>query len=64
MIIDKFINEIEFWLKILFIPSTSNRPRPDKKILNKQDLTSEVKKKHAKLMRVNHSGEILSLIHI
>ena len=58
MVIDKFIDEIEFGLKILFSPSTSKRPRPDKKILNKQDLNSEDKKKHAQLMRVNHSGEI------
>jgi ubiquinone biosynthesis monooxygenase Coq7 len=58
MAIDKFIDEIEFGLKILFSPSSSKRPRPDKKILNKQDLNSEDKKKHAQLMRVNHSGEI------
>ena len=58
MVIDKFIDEIEFGLKILFSPSSSKRPRPDKKILNKQDLNSEDKKKHAQLMRVNHSGEI------
>ena len=58
MVIDKFIDEIEFGLKILFSPSSSKRPRPDKKILNKQDLNSEVKKEHAQLMRVNHSGEI------
>jgi len=58
MVIDKFIDEIEFGLKILFSPSTSKRPRPDKKILNKQDLNSGTKKKHAQLMRVNHSGEI------
>ena len=58
MVIDKFIDEIEFGLKILFSPSSSTRPRPDKKILNKEDLNSEVKKKHAQLMRVNHSGEI------
>ena len=58
MVIDKFIDEIEFGLKILFSPSSSKRPRPDKKILNKQDLNSDVKKKHAQLMRVNHSGEI------
>ena len=58
MVIDKLINEIEFGLKILFSPSSSKRPRPDKKILNKQDLNPEVKKKHAQLMRVNHSGEI------
>ena len=58
MVIDKFIDEIEFGLKILFSPSSSTRPRPDKKILNKQDLNSEVKKKHAQFMRVNHSGEI------
>ena len=55
MVIDKFIDEIEFGLKILFSPSSSNRPRPDKKTLNKQDLNPEVKKKHAQLMRVNHS---------
>ena len=58
MVIDKLINEIEFGLKILFSPSSSKRPRPDKKILNKQDLNSGTKKKHAQLMRVNHSGEI------
>ena len=58
MVIDKFIDEIEFGLKILFSPSSSKRPRPDKKILNKQDLNSGTKKKHAQLMRVNHSGEI------
>ena len=58
MVIDKFIDEIEFGLKILFSPSSSKRPRPDKKILNKQDLNPEVEKKHAQLMRVNHSGEI------
>ena len=58
MVIDKFIDEIEFGLKILFSPSSSKRPRPDKKILNKEDLNSEIKKKHAQLMRVNHSGEI------
>ena len=58
MVIDKFIDEIEFGLKILFSPSSSTRPRPDKKILNKQDLNSGTKKKHAQLMRINHSGEI------
>ncbi len=58
MVIDKFIDEIEFGLKILFSPSSSKRPRPDKKILNKQDLNPEVKKNHAQLRRVNHSGEI------
>ena len=58
MVIDKFIDEIEFGLKILFSPSSSTRPRPDKKILNKQDLNSGTKKEHAQLMRVNHSGEI------
>ena len=58
MYIDKFIEEIEIGLKILFSPSLSNRPRPDKKISNKVNLSSAIKKKNAKLMRVNHSGEI------
>ena len=58
MYIDKFIDEIEVGLKILFSPSSSKRPRPDKKISNAENLSPEVKKKHAKLMRVNHSGEI------
>ena len=58
MYIDKFIEEIEIGLKILFSPSSSNRPRPDKKISNKENLSSAIKKKNAKLMRVNHSGEI------
>ena len=64
MVIDKFIDEIEFGLKILFSPSSSTRPRPDKKILNKQNLNSEVKKKHAQLMRVNHSGGVIASISI
>ena len=58
MYIDKFIDEIEVGLKILFSPSSSKRPRPDKKISNAENLSPEVKKKHSKLMRVNHSGEI------
>jgi ubiquinone biosynthesis monooxygenase Coq7 len=58
MYIDKFIEEIEIGLKVLFSPSSSNRPRPDKKISNKKNLSSAIKKKNAKLMRVNHSGEI------
>ena len=58
MAIDKLIDEIEVGLKTLFSPNSSKRPRPDKNILNKQDLNPEVKKKHAQLMRVNHSGEI------
>ena len=58
MYIDKFIDEIEVGLKILFNTSSSNRPRPDKKISNQENLSAEVKKRHANLMRVNHSGEI------
>ena len=58
MYIDKFIDEIEVGLKILFSPSSSKRPRPDKKISNAENLSQKVKKNHAKLMRVNHSGEI------
>ena len=48
MYIDKFIEEIEIGLKILFSPSLSNRPRPDKKISNKVNLSSAIKKKNAK----------------
>ena len=58
MFIDKFIDEVEVGLKILFSPISSKRPRPDKKISNVENLNPEVKKNHAKLMRVNHSGEI------
>jgi 3-demethoxyubiquinol 3-hydroxylase len=58
MYIDKFIDEIEVGLKILFSPSSSKRPRPDKKISNAENLSPGIEKKHAKLMRVNHSGEI------
>ena len=50
MYIDKFIEEIEIGLKILFSPSLSNRPRPDKKISNKVNLSSAIKKKNSKLM--------------
>ena len=58
MYIDKLIDEIEVGLKILFSPSSSKRPRPDKKISNAENLSPEVKKKHAQLLRVKHSGEI------
>ena len=58
MYIDKLIDEIEVGLKILFSPSSSKRPRPDKKISDAENLSPKVKKKHAQLMRVNHSGEI------
>ena len=37
MYIDKFIEEIEIGLKILFSPIPSNRPRPDKKNSNKEN---------------------------
>jgi ubiquinone biosynthesis monooxygenase Coq7 len=58
MIIDKIINEVEIGLNILFGPTSSKRPRPDKKISGDENLNPEIKKNHAKLMRVNHSGEI------
>ncbi len=58
MLIDKIIDEIEVGLNILFSPTSSKRPRPDKQIQTKENLNLDVKKYHAKLMRVNHSGEI------
>ena len=58
VITDKIINEIEAGLKTLFGSASSSRPRPDRNISNKKNLDPDTKKNHAKLMRVNHSGEI------
>ena len=55
---DKIINEVEVGLKVLFGSASSSRPRPDINISNKKNLDLDIKKNHAKLMRVNHSGEI------
>ena len=55
---DKIIEEVEAGLKILFNTAQSSRKRPDINISNSKNLSPETKKNHAKLMRVNHSGEI------
>tara|TARA_B100001142_G_scaffold325216_1_gene378373 strand:+ start:578 stop:1237 length:660 start_codon:yes stop_codon:yes gene_type:complete len=55
---DKIIEEVEAGLKILFKTASSKRKRPDINISNSKNLSPKTKKNHAKLMRVNHSGEI------
>lgn len=54
---DKIIEEVEAGLKILFNTAPSSRKRPDINISNSKNLSPKTKN-HAKLMRVNHSGEI------
>ena len=58
MIKDKIIEEVEAGFKILFNTAPSSRKRPDINVSNSKNLCPKTKKNHAKLMRVNHSGEI------
>ena len=56
--LDKLITEIDRSLKTLSIRSIESRPCPGTDIKETQPLTGSDKRKHAQLMRVNHSGEI------
>jgi ubiquinone biosynthesis monooxygenase Coq7 len=56
--LDKLITEIDRGLKTLSIPSIESRPCPGSDIKDTQPLSESDKRKHAQLMRVNHSGEI------
>lgn len=56
--LDSIINEFDKALKVLFVPSTPQRLRPDSHFKSSYKLTSEEEKNHGKFMRVNHSGEV------
>ncbi len=56
--LDKLITEIDRGLKTLSIPSIESRPYPGSDIKETQPLSESDKRKHAQLMRINHSGEI------
>ena len=58
MMIDRLITELDRGLKILTVKSSSRRPRPDLKILERDSISSTNKNINAKYMRVNHTGEI------
>jgi ubiquinone biosynthesis monooxygenase Coq7 len=56
--INSLINEFDKALKVLTLPSKASRNRPDLNIKESTKITTKEKKLNAKLMRVNHSGEI------
>jgi ubiquinone biosynthesis monooxygenase Coq7 len=56
--IDSILTEIDKALKILTLTTNPIRIRPDLNIKESDNLSSEERKNNAKLMRVNHSGEV------
>lgn len=56
--LDKLISEIDRSLKTLSVPSIEGRSCPGSNIKETKPLSDSDKRKHAQLMRVNHSGEI------
>ena len=56
---DKLINEVDQSLRTIFTsPPTTERPYPAKDVSELTPLTDQERKTSARLMRINHSGEI------
>jgi ubiquinone biosynthesis monooxygenase Coq7 len=57
--IDKIISEVDFALKLFTLPQKGERSSPSERFANTQpDLTDDDLKQTARLMRVNHTGEV------
>ena len=57
--LDKIISEIDFALKLFTVPQKGLRASPSEKITStNNNLSGEDQKKIARLMRVNHTGEV------
>jgi ubiquinone biosynthesis monooxygenase Coq7 len=57
--IDKIISEVDFALKLFTLPQKGERSSPSERFANTQpDLTDDDLKHTARLMRVNHTGEV------
>jgi len=56
--IDSLFSEIDRALKILTVKPVPRRIRPDSSTIQNKTLTQKEKALSAKLMRVNHTGEV------